>query len=49
MSATVAGFMHPATLGTMRSAGASLEEVVTVVSDALVDLAEQREAAIERG
>jgi hypothetical protein len=49
MSAAVAGFVHPATLGTKRSAGASLEEVVTVVGDALVDLAEQREAAIGRG
>lgn len=42
MSAAVAGFLHPAMLGTMRAASATLEEVVDIVGDALVNLAHTR-------
>lgn len=44
VAAAVAGFVHPATLGTMRAAGASLEEVIGIVGDAIVDLTAQRQA-----
>ena len=40
--AAVAGFLHPAMLGTMRAAGASLDEVVRTVADAIINLVAQR-------
>lgn len=44
LTAAVAGFIHPATLGSMRAAGASLEEVIDIVADAIVNLVGQRPA-----
>ena len=41
--AAVAGFLHPAMLGTMRAAGASLDEVVESVADAIINLVAQRQ------
>lgn len=40
--AAVAGLVHPAMLGTMRAAGASIDEVVGIVADAIVNLVAQR-------
>lgn len=42
VAAAVAGFVHPVTVGSMRAAGASMEEVIGIVGDALVRLAAQR-------
>ncbi len=42
MTAAVAGFIHPAMLGSMRAAGATLEEVIGIVGDAIVNLAASR-------
>lgn len=44
LTAAVAGFVHPATLGSMRAGGASLEEVIDIVADAIVNLAAERRA-----
>lgn len=40
--AAVAGFLHPAMLGTMGAAGASLDEVVETVADAIISLVAHR-------
>lgn len=42
VTAAAAGFVHPVTLGSMRAAGATMEEVIGIVGDALVRLAAQR-------
>ncbi len=40
--ATANGFVHWAVLGTMRAAGASLEEVIDIVGDAIVRVVERK-------
>jgi Transcriptional regulator len=40
--AAAAGFIHPAMLGSMRAAGATMEEVIEIVGEALVNLAGTR-------
>ena len=42
VAAAVTGFVHPAMLGTMRAAGATLEEVVEIIRDAIVDMVRRR-------
>ena len=47
--ATANGFVHWAVLGTMRAAGATLEEVIETVSDAIVAVARRRSPEPARG
>lgn len=47
--ATANGFVHWAVLGTMRAAGASLEEVIEIVGDAIVGVVNEAERRRGRG